>query len=597
MQRNIYLTLPILVLWILGSIGPAGCTSVNVPPPDVVDTWKPPEGIDLTSPVSCEENRILFSYDRNAPLDVQELSRSREVGVTVIDLTYASPMGRRVPATLVVPDGKGPFAGILYQHGMPSTRQPLIPGAVTYARMGAVVILIDAPFNRPEHDSAEPVTFTEQDRREQIQLIIDLRRAVDLLLSRPDVDPHRIAYIGISYGGAMGGLLAGVEDRLKGYVLQVGDGGLVTHFTGTEDTDWWLAKSENVRRQWLDWMWPIEPIHYVACASPAELLFQNGTLDKLVPPTDALRFQDAGSEPKTVLWYEDGHGLGIEAGRDQAEWLSEIIGIDSYRFTPRSVEITLTIWFFMTAACLIFLVWVLWRARPAPRGARLMWLLTASFLGPLGLGVYWMASRQRYGAEGTIEQRSQVWQALSSAAWAATGNMLGGIGVLALILYLPQLFGTNLILQIPVTFLVPFCAGWLVFAASRWISLSEPNYTLSYQRSMFAEAVSTCWVLVGVYPTVNILGNKFIGPWTAPFGFDLSYSPVWGVLCLAAFIGTLMASPLHIWLIRRDEIRWDVINLSDEDIPKRMPWYLRTLLLVISFILMLGAVYLSVKIS
>jgi 7,8-dihydro-6-hydroxymethylpterin-pyrophosphokinase len=26
-------------------------------------------------------------------------------------------------------------------------------------------------------------------------------------------------------------------------------------------------------------MWPIEPIHYVGCASPAALLFQNGTLD------------------------------------------------------------------------------------------------------------------------------------------------------------------------------------------------------------------------------------------------------------------------------------------------------------------------------
>jgi len=46
--------------------------------------------------------------------------------VTLIDLTYASPMGGRVPATLVVPDGAGPFAGMLYQHGTPSTRQQMI---------------------------------------------------------------------------------------------------------------------------------------------------------------------------------------------------------------------------------------------------------------------------------------------------------------------------------------------------------------------------------------------------------------------------------------------------------------------------------------
>lgn len=195
--------------------------------PDVVDTWSPPPEAEGIVPLSCDEIGGLFAYDTQAPLDIQEVSRRQEEGVTVIDLTYASPMGGRVPATLVIPDGAGPFAGMLYQHGMPSTRQPLIPAAVTYARMGAVVLLIDAPFARRSDGMYESVTMTEQDRREQIQLIVDLRRGVDLLLSRPEVDPERLAYIGGSYGGAMGGLLAGVEHRLKAYVLQVGDGGLV----------------------------------------------------------------------------------------------------------------------------------------------------------------------------------------------------------------------------------------------------------------------------------------------------------------------------------------------------------------------------------
>jgi dienelactone hydrolase len=394
MRKTNQTLLSILALFILSSISLAGCSADNVAPPDVVYTWKPPEGIDAKSPISCEENRSFFIYDKNAPLDIQEVSRSREEGVTVIDLTYASPMGGRVPTTLVVPDGAGPFAGIIYQHGMPGTRQHLIPGAVTYARMEAVVILIDAPFARPEHGEAEVITFTEQDRREQIQLIVDLRRAVDLLLSRPDVDPQRLAYVGISYGGAMGGLLAGVEDRLKGYVLQVGDGGLVTHLTGPEDTDWWQAQPVEVRRQWDAWMWPIEPIHYVACANPAALLFQNGTLDTMVPPADALRYQDAGSEPKTILWYADGHGLGVAASRDQAEWLSKIIGISSYRLIPGNVRDTLIIWFLLTAGSLNFLVWRLWRKRPAPYGTRLMWLLTIAFLGPMGLVIYWMSSRR-----------------------------------------------------------------------------------------------------------------------------------------------------------------------------------------------------------
>lgn len=307
----------------------SSCSSTAAP--DGIDTWSPPPEAAAITPLSCDEIGDVFTYDSQVPLDVQEVSRRREEGVTVIDLTYASPMGGRVPATIVLPDGAGPFAGMLYQHGMPGTRQPMIPTAVSYARMGAVVLLIDAPFARRANGLAVSITFTEQDRLEQIQLIVDLRRGVDLLLSRPEVDPERMVYVGGSYGGAMGGLLAGVEHRLKAYVLQVGDGGLVTHFTGSEYRAAWLARPEEQRRQWVAWMWPIEPIHYVGCASPAALLFQNGTLDTAVPPADGLRYQEAGNEPKTVCWYPAGHALDAAAVRDQAEWLSERIGISFER--------------------------------------------------------------------------------------------------------------------------------------------------------------------------------------------------------------------------------------------------------------------------
>lgn len=597
MSNNIRPTLLILALRILSGIGLAGCSSGNVPPPNVVDTWTPPEGIDATLPVSCKTNRNLFTYDENAPLDIRETSRHREEDVTVIDLTYASPKGGRVPATLVVPDGAGPFAGMIYQHGLPATRQPLIPGAVTYARMGAIVILIDAPFARPEHGNVEPLTFTEQDRYEQIQLIVDLRRAVDLLLSRSDVDPQRLAYAGISYGGAMGGLLAGVENRIKGYVLQVGDGGLVTHLTGPEDTEFWLSKPAEVRQQWAAWMWPIEPIHYVACANPAELLFQNGTLDTAVPAADALRYQNAGSEPKMILWYKDGHGLRVAAGRDQAEWLSKVIGIASQRPLPRSVELTLITWFILVAGSLIFMAWRLWRTRSIAPGACLMWILTTAFLGPLGLAVYWMSSIQFQGRKGADKQESRIGQVLGSVAWSAAGNMLGGIGVLALSLYLPQVFNACLIIQIATTFLLPFCTSWLVFAVSKWITHTNRNYALCHQRPVFTEAISTCWVLAGVYPAVTILGGRTIERWTVPFGFDLSYPPLWALLCLAVFVGLWTALPFHLWMIRRGEIRWETTNPPGEGNAKRSPWCWQVFLLVASFALMLGAIFLSMQIA
>lgn len=98
---------------------------------------------------------------------------------------------------------------------------------------------------------------------EQIQLIVDFRRAVDLLRARPEIDADRIGYLGVSYGGAMGGLLAGVEDRLSAVVLVVGDGGLVAHFTGAEYEGGELVRLDPAARDaWLAAMEPSEPLYY-----------------------------------------------------------------------------------------------------------------------------------------------------------------------------------------------------------------------------------------------------------------------------------------------------------------------------------------------
>ena len=75
-------------------------------------------------------------------------------------------------------------------------------------------------------------------------------------------------------------------------------------------------------------MQPIEPLRFVAHAVPSELLFQNGKTDQLVPAADAADYQAAGSEPKTILWYDGGHSIDGERLSDQALWFAERIGID-----------------------------------------------------------------------------------------------------------------------------------------------------------------------------------------------------------------------------------------------------------------------------
>jgi dienelactone hydrolase len=265
----------------------------------------------------------LFDYDARSPLGVRVVSTRKSGALTVQEITYASPKGGRVPATLLIPEGRGPFAGILFMHGMPGNRTATFPEAETLARRGAVTLSIDAPFARRRGEAAR---LSARDREEQVQLIVDWRRGVDLLTARPDVDPKRLAYVGHSYGGAMGGLLAGVEKRLKAYALVVGDGGLVSHVTASRDPDF-ARLSRRARERWLAAMEPIEPLRFVGRASPAHLLFQNGYRDRLVSPASAEAYQAAASEPKTVEWYDADHGLDARATRDRHLWLAGQIGI------------------------------------------------------------------------------------------------------------------------------------------------------------------------------------------------------------------------------------------------------------------------------
>ena len=278
--------------------------------------------------VATAADRDLFAYDANAPLNLQQAVESTANGVEVSGISFDSPGGGRVTGLLFDPVTRSSLRpGIVLMHGAPGNARQMTGQAQALAQLGAVVIAIDAPFARR---SGTWIRFSTEDRAEQIQLIKDLQRAVDVLRARANVDDERIAYFGISYGGAMGALFAGIERRIKAAALVVADGGLVSHFTGPEDSNGNLADLPCATRDdWLQAMTPIEPIRFIAHAPPTALLLQSGRVDNLVPEADAQALHTAAPQPKTILWYEAGHGLNQQASFDRMDWLHEKIGLDA----------------------------------------------------------------------------------------------------------------------------------------------------------------------------------------------------------------------------------------------------------------------------
>jgi dienelactone hydrolase len=278
----------------------------------------------LAAMPACAQDELplhLFAYDRAAPLELQSSPIGEEGGVAIHGISYASPKGGRVNGRLFVPRGGGPFAGVILAHGAPGNAEAFTGRAVYIARHGAVVIAIDAPFNRRP---GGPMTLTPQDSAEQVQLIVDLQRAVDVLLARPDVDSARLAYVGRSYGGATGALFAGVERRLKTYVLASADGGITTRFVGPNAPPPPPGQEERAR-VWLASMQPIEGLRFVGRAN-AIILFQNGRQDPVVTPERAEALHAAATGQKEVRWYDAPHALNPAAYADQLRWLSQTVG-------------------------------------------------------------------------------------------------------------------------------------------------------------------------------------------------------------------------------------------------------------------------------
>ena len=302
-----------------------------IDPSAVVDTC-PAARPSFGAPATAAD-RALFAYDANAPLNLQKQVDSTAKGVEFNSISFDSPAGGPVPGLMNRPVGRsGLRPGVVVMHPSGNATAP-VKGArlaqvemAALAQRGAVVIGIDAPYFR--RGGSNPPTWSPLDRPEQIQLMKDLQRAVDVLLAQGNVDPARIGFSGYSYGGMVGVHFTGIERRLKAAVIMAGYGGSVTLATTKNRVQGLSTLPCATRNAWFRDNVPIEPIRFIPGAAPTALLFQIARFDTAVPLEDAQAVYDAASSPKEVLYYDTGHGVSPQATIDRFNWLARQIGID-----------------------------------------------------------------------------------------------------------------------------------------------------------------------------------------------------------------------------------------------------------------------------
>jgi len=134
----------------------------------------------------------------------------------------------------------------------------------------------------------------------------DLARAIDFVETRDDLDADRIAYYGVSWGGAMGSIMPAVEKRIRAVVLYVA--GL------------------NFQRALPE----ADQINYVTRVTQPTLML-NGELDFFFPAETSQKpmFELLGTSPehKKRLTYPRGHTVPKhEMIRESLAWLDRYLG-------------------------------------------------------------------------------------------------------------------------------------------------------------------------------------------------------------------------------------------------------------------------------
>lgn len=141
--------------------------------------------------------------------------------------------GLRLAGDLYLPEGTGPHPAIVLCHGFGGLRGFWLPAfAAHFTARGYAALAFD---HRGTGDSEG--TRGRLIRHEQVS---DIRHALAVLETRPEIDPARLALYGISYGGANAVTAAALDRRVKAMACAVGYG----------DGARWLRA---LRREW-EWI-------------------------------------------------------------------------------------------------------------------------------------------------------------------------------------------------------------------------------------------------------------------------------------------------------------------------------------------------------
>lgn len=234
---------------------------------------------------------------------------------------------RAVPATVVTPDGDGPFPAVVMNHGHGGGRQEgggFAKLAKALADAGIMTIRMDFPGTG---DSKAPFSDGSLSN-----MISDSNASLAYLLDNYPADPDRLGILGYSMGGRLAltiaasadnpykavGLLAPSANPGKGLLLFFA-GGSETEYErlyaeardkGYADYTTQYGQQQQLGLQWFDEMLASSPLDNIG-AYKGPMLVVHGDKDVVIPQTEVDAVAAAYPAASVVLVPDADHGYGF----------------------------------------------------------------------------------------------------------------------------------------------------------------------------------------------------------------------------------------------------------------------------------------------
>ncbi|MDB5311494.1 MAG: axeA 1 [Gemmataceae bacterium] len=209
----------------------------------------------------------------------------------------------RVFAYYAKPAGAGPFPAVLLVHG--GGGKAFRAWAEHWADRGYCALAMDLAGSGPTGrltdggpDQTDPTKFrdfTDADARDMwtYHAVSAVLRGHNLLVSFPEVDKDRVGVTGISWGGYLTCIIAGLDDRLKAAVPVYGCGFL-------DENSIWKSTLDQFSADRRDrWVKAFDPSRYLPGVK-CPILFLNGTNDFAYPLDSYKKSYELVKAPRTV---------------------------------------------------------------------------------------------------------------------------------------------------------------------------------------------------------------------------------------------------------------------------------------------------------